>query len=1228
MHESSTHRIKELLKSRILLLDGAMGTMIQRYKLDEDKYRSQKFQNHLYDLKGNNDLLSLTQPEIIKAIHKEYLAAGSDIIETNTFNANSISQADYKTEKHVYEMNVASAQIAKQATNEFTQKTPDKPRFVAGSLGPTNRTASISPDVNDPGYRNVTFDELAQSYTEQIKGLIDGGVDLLLVETIFDTLNAKAALFAIQSYCESIQRNIPIIISGTITDASGRTLSGQTTEAFWISVSHSQPLAVGLNCAMGAEKIRPYIEELSELVPCYISCYPNAGLPNEMGEYDQSPEAMAALIKEFAESGLINIIGGCCGSTPAHIQAIYQAVKDIRPRALKEIPPKSTYSGLEPLVVGPNSNFINVGERTNVTGSKKFARLIMEENYEEALSVARQQIENGAQIIDINMDEGMIDSQAAMVKFCNLIAAEPDISRVPIMIDSSKWEVIESALKCIQGKAIVNSISLKEGLDVFMSQAKKIKQYGAAAVVMAFDEQGQADSIKRKVEILSKAHTLLTEQVGIPEQDIIFDPNIFAVATGIEEHMNYALDFIEATRVLKQKYPLAQISGGVSNVSFSFRGNTAVREAMHSVFLYHAIKAGMTMGIVNAGMLTVYDEIPKDLLSVIEDVILNRSPEATEQLTAMSSNVKASDRKEAKANLAWRKEKVEKRLTHALVNGIIEFIEEDVEEARKNYTNPVDVIEQPLMDGLTIVGNLFGDGKMFLPQVVKSARVMKKAVAYLQPFIEKSKDKKASSFNGKIVMATVKGDVHDIGKNIVSVILACNNFEIIDLGVMVKCQDILDAAKEHKADIIGLSGLITPSLDEMVYIAKEMERQKFTIPLMIGGATTSKNHCALKIDPEYSSGIVTYVKDASLSVAICKKLMNPKTKEQTIKEIKQEHQTIRENYGKNKDAQKLIPLAEARQKKYAITFQEADITKPSFLGIKTFEDFDINDIQHRIAWEAFFMVWEFKGRFPEILKDPEIGEEATKLYNDAQLFLKEIIEQKQITAKACIGFFPANANGDTIELYTDDTRQEILTTLPMLRQQTAKEEGKPFLSLSDFIAPKDSGIKDYIGAFIVTTGIGIAVLEKRYKAENDDYKAIMVKVLADRLAEAFSDRMHELVRQKYWGYAPDEKLNLKELFHCKYRGIRPAPGYACCPDHRDKETIFQLLKAQEKTGVSLTESFAMNPGASVSGFYLAHPQSKYFILGKLAKDQVHDLARRRNESSEVTEKWLQENLGY
>jgi 5-methyltetrahydrofolate--homocysteine methyltransferase len=1213
--------LQKLLNKKILLLDGAMGTMIQTYALDECQYRGQLCADHACDVKGNNDLLSLTQPQIIEEIHTAFLKAGADIIETNTFGANAISQADYQTQDHVYTMNQAAARIARAAADAYTKRTPDKPRFVAGSLGPTNRTASISPDVNDPGARNVTFDELVTAYTEQLKGLTAGGIDLILVETIFDTLNAKAALFAVDTYCQSVGKDIPVMISATLSDASGRTLSGQTVEAFWISVAHARPIAVGLNCAMGAAKLYPHIEQLAQSVPCFISCYPNAGLPNEWGEYDQSPEAMAGQVEEFARNSLINIIGGCCGSTPAHIRAIAERVAAHTPRAPKPIEPRSTYSGLEPLTVGPDSNFINVGERTNVTGSRKFARLIKENHYDEALSVARQQIANGAQIIDINMDEGMIDAKNAMVTFCNLIAAEPDISRVPVMIDSSRWDVIEAALKCIQGKSIVNSISLKEGEKDFLNHARRIRQYGAAVVVMAFDEQGQADSIDRKVTILSRAYTLLTEQAGFLPQDIIFDPNIFAVATGIEAHNDYAVNYIEAARILKQRYPLCQISGGLSNVSFSFRGNNTIREAMHAVFLFHAIQAGMSMGIVNAGMLTVYDEIPADLLKVTEDVILNRAADATEKLVAFADTVKQDATQAKPQEKAWRKLPAAQRLGHALVHGNAEFIEQDIQEALPDYASPVEVIEQPLMDGLNRVGELFGEGKMFLPQVVKSARVMKKAVAYLQPLIEKEQKPGSRGTNGKIVLATVKGDVHDIGKNIVGVILACNNFEVIDLGVMVSCQDIIDAAKKHNADVIGLSGLITPSLDEMVHIAKELERQGMTTPLMIGGATTSVNHCALKLAPVYS-GLIVHVKDASVSVNVCKQLCDPKAKEALGVATAEEYDRVRDKHARADRDRILVPLKEARAGKYQLDFSEPAVTAPSFVGIKTFEDFDINDIHPRIAWEPFFRVWELKGRFPAILDDPKIGAECQKLYADARAMLNEITEQHLLTAKAVIGFFPANTVNDTIEIYTDDKRDTVQARLPCLRQQTVKEPGKPFLSLADFIAPKRSGVKDYLGAFIVTTGIGVDALVNRYKQDNDDYRAILIKVLADRLAEAFSDRMHELVRQRFWGYTPEENLSLRDLFRCQYRGIRPAPGYPSCPDHRDKAALFDLLKAEQHTGVTLTESFAMNPGASVCGWYFAHPRSKYFLLGKIGNDQLADYAQRRNESLRTTRKWL------
>ncbi len=1221
------HPLHELLKKRILILDGAMGTMIQKYKLDEAAYRGKEFANYHRDLKGNNDLLSLTQPQIIEAIHREYLDAGADIIETNTFNSNSVSMADYGMEDQVYALNLASAKIAKMSAQEFSKKNPAKPRFVAGAIGPTTKTSSLSPDVNDPGFRAINFDQLVTSYTEQLRGLIDGGVDLLLIETIFDTLNAKAAIFAIQSYFEKIGKELPIMISGTITDLSGRTLSGQTTEAFWISVSHANPLMMGLNCALGAKDMRPYVEELSRVVPCYVSCYPNAGLPNAFGEYDQGPEEMASLVKEFAQSGLINVLGGCCGTTPDHIRVIAQAVEGIAPRQIKDIPVQTCFSGLEPLIVRANSNFINIGERTNVTGSKQFARLILAGDYDTALSIARQQVESGAQVIDINMDEAMLDSQAAMVKFLNLIAAEPDISRVPVMIDSSKWSVIEAGLKCVQGKSIVNSISMKEGEAAFKEQAKKVLRYGAAAVVMAFDEKGQADTIDRKVEICTRAYKILTQEIGFAPQDIIFDPNIFAIATGIEEHNNYAVDFIEATRIIKQTLPHCLVSGGVSNVSFSFRGNDVVREAMHSAFLYHAIKAGMTMGIVNAGMIAVYDEIPKDLLKLVEDVILNRRPEATERLVTFAETVKAKGKK-VEEDLVWRKEPVEKRLAHSLVKGIVEFIDEDVEEARQKTKRPLDIIEGPLMDGMNIVGDLFGAGKMFLPQVVKSARVMKKAVAYLTPFIEKEKSGDAHQFIGTIVMATVKGDVHDIGKNIVGVVLGCNNFKVIDLGVMVSCDKILKAAQDEKADIIGLSGLITPSLDEMVHVASEIERQKINLPLLIGGATTSINHTAVKIEPAYH-GMTVYVKDASRSVGIARSLMDPKLKAELNDKTKKDYAQLREDHLTRQHQKRFLSIAEARKRGLKTDWTKRQITKPTFLGVRTFKDFDFKELVERIDWTPFFITWELKGKYPKILTDPSLGKEATKLFADAQTMLAEIIARKSFKAHGTIGFFAANSIGDDIEVYLDDRRSKVLTTLHTIREQTEKREGnQPYYALSDFIAPKETGVKDYIGFFAVTTGFGVDELAKIYEKQHDDYKSIMVKALADRLAEAFAERLHEQVRKKYWGYVPNEDLTNEELIECKYQGIRPAPGYPACPDHTEKPSLFKLIDAEKNTGILLTESFAMLPAASVCGVYFSHPQSKYFWIDKINKDQVIDYAARKKMDIKLVEKWLGPNLGY
>jgi len=1221
------HPLHALLRRRILILDGAMGTMIQRHKPDEAVYRGTRFAKHPHDVKGNNELLSLTQPQIISGIHEAYLQAGADIIETNTFNANRVSMADYRMEDLVYELNVTSARLARQTADKFTKKDPAKPRFVAGAIGPTNKTATLSPDVNDPAFRAITFDQLVEAYTEQLKGLIDGGVDLVLVETTFDTLNCKAALFAIDAYYTKIGKQYPLMISGTITDASGRTLSGQTTEAFWISVKHADPLAMGLNCALGAQDMRPYIEEISRLVPCYVSCYPNAGLPNAFGEYDQSAREMAQLLKEFAGSGFLNIVGGCCGTTPEHIKAIAEAVKDIPPRPLKEIPAHSSFSGLEPLVIRKDTNFVNVGERTNVTGSKQFARLVIAGQYDQALAVARQQVEAGAQIIDVNMDEAMLDSVKVMTTFLNLIAAEPDISKVPLMIDSSKWTVIEAGLKCVQGKSIVNSISMKEGEAEFLRQAVLVKRYGAAAVVMAFDEKGQADSVERRVAICQRAYKLLTTQAGFAPQDIIFDPNIFAVATGIEEHNNYAVDYFEACRRVKASCPGCLVSGGVSNVSFSFRGNDPIREAMHSVFLYHAIQAGMDLGIVNAGMIAVYDEIPKDLLGMVEDVILNRRPDATERLVTFAENYKSKGKK-VEEDLAWRKEPVERRLSHALVKGIVDYVETDVEEARKKTKRPLDVIEGPLMDGMNIVGDLFGSGKMFLPQVVKSARVMKKAVAYLLPFMEKEKDSSVSKNAGVILSATVKGDVHDIGKNIVGVVLACNNFKVIDLGVMVPCDKILKAAREVKADMIGLSGLITPSLDEMAHVAKEMQREGFNIPLLIGGATTSPNHTAVKITPGYPSGFTLHVKDASRAVGVCRALMDPKAKKELAAKTKEDYEALRVKFAQDNAARQLVPINEARKRKFTCDWNKAPITKPSYLGVKAFKDFDLKKIRTRIDWSPFFIAWELKGKFPNILKDPKVGVEATKVYNDANAMLDEIIAKKLLTANAAVGFFPANSVGDDIELYTDDTRKKILGTVYSLRQQAQVRPEDPLLAQADYIAPKESGVKDYLGAFAVTTGVGLDDMVRKFEADHDDYKSIMAKAVADRLAEAFAEYTHEWARKELWGYAPDENLTNEDLIHIKYRGIRPAPGYPACPDHTEKAFLFKMLDATKNTGITLTESFAMVPTAAVSGHYFAHPDSKYFSLGKIGRDQVADYAQRKGMDVATVERWLGPNLGY
>lgn len=1229
-----THPIEIELRKRILVLDGAMGTMIQRYNLSDADYRGERFATFPADLKGNNDLLSLTQPDIIYAIHKEYLEAGADIIETNTFSGTSIAMADYEMENLVYELNFESARLAKKAAVEYTEQNPEKPRFVAGSIGPTNRTCSISPDVNNPGYRAVSFDQLVEAYTEQIRGLIDGGSDLLLIETVFDTLNCKAALFAADAYFDTIGKRLPIMVSGTITDASGRTLSGQTTEAFYNSISHIPLLSVGLNCALGASELRPYVQEISRISAFNVCIYPNAGLPNAFGGYDETPETMGNHIEDFLKEGFVNILGGCCGTTPDHIRTIADLAAKYPPRVLPTPEPIPRFAGMEPLTVFQGSNFINVGERTNVTGSKAFAKLIIEGKYEDALAVALTQVEGGAQMIDVNMDEGMLDSADVMVKFLNLIASEPDIAKLPIMIDSSKWEVIEAGMKCVQGKGVVNSISMKEGEENFKAQARKVRRYGFAVIVMAFDEQGQADSYERRIEICARAYKILTEEIGFKPQDIIFDPNILTVATGIEEHNNYAVDFIRATRWIKENLPGALVSGGVSNISFSFRGNNVVREAMHAAFLYHAIKAGLDMGIVNAGMIEVYENIPPDLLEKVEDVLLNRRPDATEILVEYAETVKAKG-KELVRDDAWRNLPVSERLTHALVKGIVEWIDQDVEEARHLYDKPLQVIEGPLMAGMNVVGDLFGEGKMFLPQVVKSARVMKKAVAYLLPFIEAEKLQGGdeSKNAGKILLATVKGDVHDIGKNIVGVVLGCNNYEVVDIGVMVHCQKILDKAIEIGADIIGLSGLITPSLDEMVYVAKEMERQGFTIPLLIGGATTSRIHTAVKIAPHYS-GPVVHVLDASRSVPVAGSLLSPDQKDEFFAKIKAEYKQLREDHLNRNKEKAYVTIEQARQNGLKLNWAASEIVKPAFLGIKAFVDYPLEELVPFIDWTPFFQTWELHGRYPKIFEDAIVGPEAKRLFDDAQVMLKKMVAEKWIQANGVIGFFPANReHEDDVQLYAFDYdgtehRNEKLAVLHNLRQQGQKGSGVVNLSIGDFIAPIESGKKDYVGGFAVTTGIGLDAIVQKFESQFDDYNSIMAKALADRLAEAFAECMHQKVRREYWGYAQDESLNNEELIKEKYQGIRPAPGYPACPDHTEKLTLFALLDVQKQTGIELTESLAMYPAAAVSGWYFSHPDSRYFGLGKIEKDQVADYALRKGWSLEEAERWLSPNLAY
>lgn len=1226
--------LKKILEEKILVLDGAMGTMIQNHNLTEKDFRGERFKDYQHDLKGNNDLLSITQPDIIKGIHRAYFEAGADIIETNTFNANSISQADYQMQDLAYELNYESAKIAKEVAEEFNSKDKSKQRFVAGALGPTNKTLSLSPNVNDPGYRAVTFDEIASAYYNAAEGLIDGGADIILIETIFDTLNAKAAIFAVEKLLNEKSLNVPVMISGTIVDNSGRTLSGQIVEAFFISVSHSKHLvSVGLNCALGAKQMRPFVEDLSNVSDKFLSVYPNAGLPNEMGGYDETPQIMAEVLEDFLKSRFVNIVGGCCGTTPDHIRKISEIVKNYKPRIIKPQEPYLKLSGLESVVLRPDSNFMNIGERTNITGSKKFERLIKENKFDEALSVARSQVEGGAQVLDINMDEGMLDSEQAMTKYLNLIGSEPDIAKLPIMIDSSKWSVIEAGLKCLQGKGIVNSISLKEGQDVFKEQAIKVLNYGAAVIVMAFDEKGQADTFERRIEVCKRAYDILTKEIGFPPQDIIFDPNILAIATGIEEHNNYAVDFIEAARWIKQNLPHAKVSGGVSNLSFSFRGNDAVREAMHSSFLFHAIKAGMDMGIVNAGQLEVYEEIQKDLLVKVEDVIFNRRQDATERLVEFAETIKKKDKTEEKKD-EWRSLDVDERLKYALVKGIVEFIDLDVEEARLKYSQPLEVIEGPLMAGMNVVGDLFGAGKMFLPQVVKSARVMKKAVSILEPYMTEALPEilpaGVDSGGASILLATVKGDVHDIGKNIVGVVLSCNNYNIIDLGVMVHSEKIIQTALDKKVDIIGLSGLITPSLDEMIHVAKEMERRGLKIPLLIGGATSSRIHTAVKIDPNYS-GPVVHVLDASRSVPVVSGLLNENIDERRkfVQDIKTEYLNLREDYIKRKSGKNLISLDKARENKLKINWENSAVKKPAKTGITVLNNFDLNVLRKYIDWTPFFMVWELKGKYPSIFEDENVGAEAKKLFDDANSLLDKVILEKSLTANGVIGLFPANSVGvDDIEIYTDEARSGVKRTLHSLRQQNQKSSGEPNIALADFIAPKETEVKDYIGMFAVTAGIGIEKLIEKFEKDFDDYNKIMIKAIADRLAEAFAEHLHELVRKEYWGYSENENYSNEELIKENYIGIRPAPGYPAQPDHTEKPILFSLLDAEKNSGIKLTESMAMYPAASVCGLYFSHPQAKYFNVGKIEKDQVLDYHRRKGMNLIEIERWLSPILNY
>jgi len=1221
---TKTQILKTQLNKKILIIDGAMGTMIQAYQLDEQDYRGERFSDWPSDLKGNNDLLVLSQPQIIKTIHQEFLDAGADILETNSFNATSIAMADYDMQSLSAEINLEAAKLARSVADAKTAETPDKPRFVAGVLGPTNRTCSISPDVNDAAYRNVTFKQLCDAYMESTRALIEGGVDLIMIETIFDTLNAKAALFAVESVFEELGLALPIMISGTITDASGRTLSGQTTEAFYNSLRHAEPLSFGLNCALGPKELRQYVEELSRISEGFVSVHPNAGLPNAFGEYDLDANDMAAQIKEWAERGFLNMVGGCCGTTPEHIKAISQVVEGIRPRALPDIPRECRLSGLEPLTINKDSLFLNVGERTNVTGSARFKRLIVEQKFGEAIQVAEQQVVSGAAIIDINMDEAMLDSEQAMVNFLNLIAGEPDIARVPVMIDSSKWEILEAGLQCVQGKGVVNSISMKEGKDNFIRQAKLIRRYGAAMIVMAFDELGQADTLERKLEICEKSYRILVDEVGFPPEDIIFDPNIFAVATGIEEHNNYAVDFIDAVKGIKERLPYAMISGGVSNVSFSFRGNNPLREAIHAVFLYYCIKNGMDMGIVNAGQLAIYDDIPKELKDKVEDVVLNKSPDATEALLEIAEKYRESGGPEEDKQAAeWRSWSVVKRLEHALVKGITEFIVDDTEEARLEAETPIEVIEGPLMSGMNVVGDLFGEGKMFLPQVVKSARVMKQAVAHLQPFIEAGKEK--GQTNGKIVLATVKGDVHDIGKNIVAVVLQCNNYEIVDLGVMVSCETILQAAIEHKADVIGLSGLITPSLDEMVHVAKEMKRQGFNLPLLIGGATTSKAHTAVKIEQNYDEAVV-YVSNASRAVGVVSDLLSKEQKAAFLERLATDYDTVRLQHERKRPASKSITIDQARDNRFKIDWLAYQPPVPRVLGTKTFTNVDISEVRKYIDWTPFFMTWQLSGKYPKIFDNKVVGKVAKELFDEANIMLDELEKSGQLQLNGVIGLFPANSVGDDIEVYTDETRSQVLKRSHHLRQQTQKKSGQFNYCLSDFVAPKSSAVKDYIGGFAVSSGFGEAEMVEEYKAQGDDHGAILLQSVCDRLAEGLAEYCHLKVRTELWGYAADENLPKEELIRENYQGIRPAPGYPACPEHTEKGALWELLDAEANTGMQLTESYAMYPGAAVSGWYFSHEQSRYFAVAGIQKDQMLDYCQRKGWDEATAEKWLAPNL--